>query len=117
MKFSLGSHAVRKTNAVQMIYLVLKNSRTQSRKWSNDQIACTIKGLDFDQLGARNNSYNMAIYGKTAFMPDGIPNVIQKSGIRQGGAQDLSQAKPMPKQHNLNKLCDAGGLKDYVMPM
>jgi hypothetical protein len=40
----------------------------------------------------------------------GIPKATQKSGIRQEDAQDLSQAKPSPKQHNLNKLCDADGL-------
>ena len=32
--------------------------------------------------------------------------------FQQGGAQDLSQAQLMPKKLNLNKLSDAGGLKD-----
>ena len=41
-----------------------------------------------------------------------IPNVIQKSGIRQGGAQDSNQAKLALKQPNLNKLGDAGGFED-----
>jgi hypothetical protein len=45
-----------------------------------------------------------------------IPNVTQKSGTRQEGAQDLSQAKPAPKQHNLTKLCDAGRLKSDGKP-
>jgi len=37
--------------------------------------------------------------------------VIQKSGICQGGALNLSQAKLALKQRNLNKLRDASGLK------
>lgn len=32
-------------------------------------------------------------------------------GRWQGGAQSLSQAQPMPKQPNLKRLGDAGGLK------
>jgi hypothetical protein len=52
--------------------------------------------------------YNSPLTTKIAL---DIPNVIQKSGICQGGALNLSQAKPTPKQLNLNKLSDAGGLK------
>jgi hypothetical protein len=37
--------------------------------------------------------------------------VNEKSGIWQEGALDLNKAKPTPKQHNLIKLCDAGGFK------
>ena len=38
-----------------------------------------------------------------------IPHVGEKERIWQGGARNLSQAKPTPKQANLNKLADAGG--------
>jgi hypothetical protein len=40
-----------------------------------------------------------------------IPKQLEKSGICQGGALNLSQAKPAPKQLNLNKLSDAGGFQ------
>ena len=39
-----------------------------------------------------------------------------KIGIRQGGALDLNQAKPAPKQPNLNRLGDAGGFKNKAKP-
>ena len=35
----------------------------------------------------------------------------QESGIAQGGALNLHQALPLPKQLNLNKLSDAGRCK------
>ncbi len=38
-----------------------------------------------------------------------IPKSLEESEIRQGAAMNLSQAKPTPKQLNLNKLSDAGG--------
>jgi hypothetical protein len=40
-----------------------------------------------------------------------IPKQLEKSGICQGGALNLSQAKPSPKQLNLNKLSDADGFQ------
>ena len=39
-----------------------------------------------------------------------------KVGIWQGGALNLSQVPPAPKQLNLNKLSDAGGLKGSGCP-
>ncbi len=38
-----------------------------------------------------------------------IPKSLEESEIGQGVAMNLSQAKPTPKQLNLNKLSDAGG--------
>ncbi len=49
-------------------------------------------------------------------MEGGIPGVIQKSGACQGGALILGQAKPAPKQPNLNKLGDAGGSQKQWLP-
>jgi hypothetical protein len=37
----------------------------------------------------------------------------EESGIRQEAALNLSQAKPAPKQLNLNKLSDGGGRKGW----
>jgi hypothetical protein len=39
-----------------------------------------------------------------------------KIGLCQGGLLSLSQAKPAPKQLNLTKLSDGGGLKDKIKP-
>jgi hypothetical protein len=41
-----------------------------------------------------------------------MPANGSKIGRWQGAAPDLDQAKPAPKQPNLNKLGDAGGSKD-----
>ncbi len=38
-----------------------------------------------------------------------IPKSLEESEIWQGAAMNLNQAKPTPKQLNLNKLSDAGG--------
>ncbi|MGE3533380.1 MAG: hypothetical protein AB7H48_00945 [Parachlamydiales bacterium] len=40
----------------------------------------------------------------------------EKSGIWQGGAMNLSQAKPASKQLNLNKLGDADGSQSHWLP-
>ena len=40
--------------------------------------------------------------------------MFQKLGIWQEGAMNLSQAKPAPKQSNLNRLGDAGGFQQPV---
>lgn len=42
--------------------------------------------------------------------------MIQKLGIWQGSAMNLSQKKSALKQLNLNKLIDAGGLKFIGLP-
>ncbi len=45
-----------------------------------------------------------------------IHKQLQESGICQEGALNLSQAKPAPKQLNLNKLGDAGGSQIQWLP-
>ncbi len=44
-----------------------------------------------------------------------IHKQLEESGICQGGALILSQAKPSPKQLNLNKLSDAGRNRLFMM--
>ncbi len=47
---------------------------------------------------------------------EGIPHVGKKERIWKGGARNLSQAEPTPKQPNLNKLGDAGGSQIPWLP-
>ncbi len=46
---------------------------------------------------------------KSATDTKGIPKSLEEPEIWQGAAMNLSQAKPTPKQLNLNKLSNAGG--------
>ena len=48
--------------------------------------------------------------------PQAIQKLPQESGIWQGGALNLSQALPAPKQLNLNKLSDADGSQMQRLP-
>ncbi len=43
------------------------------------------------------------------FLETVIPKSLEESEIWQGAAMNLSQAKPTPKQLNLNALSDVGG--------
>jgi hypothetical protein len=45
-----------------------------------------------------------------------IPKQPQELGLGQGGGLNLSQALPVPKQLNFNKLSDAGRLKFSAKP-
>jgi hypothetical protein len=55
--------------------------------------------------------YKQVVIGSSPVAPMRHTGRDSKIGLCQGGAQNLHQAKPAPKQLNLNKLSDAGGGK------